>query len=73
MKAAVEQLRRFRLDVSGLRQRPLGQQRAGDLIDQDREQDDAADQRAVARQRGGRDAHPQGHAGLRKKRDAQIF
>lgn len=69
--AAVHNLVALGLNVSGLRERPLGERRADQLIHQHGEQHDVSDQPSlVAAQLAHHQAHAQRHARLRKKRDA---
>ena len=65
---------RLGLDIAGPGQGHFGQSRAHQFIDQDAEQDDAANDFAGFPQfcRHG-DGHAQGDAGLGKQRDAQVF
>ena len=62
------------LDVAGFGERPLGEQRTDELVDENAEQNDVLDQNAVSgAQFGSGDAHAQGHARLGKQGDAQIL
>ncbi len=71
--AAVSHFFTHRLDLACILQGCLGKQRPYQLVDQDGKERDVADQFALLAKLLCCDAHPQGNAGLRQKRDAEVL